>query len=299
MKEKQKNFSPGEISQKEWRRLIMLFFTGILATWFIYYSQITLGEEKNKKEENKDKQKLFHQKEKNLSIQNQTILKNFLPFEEDTSILDDIKDDKFRYTFPYYYLVHQVLSVPKEEIAQRSKPINWNVFTSQEGRDELRGQYLQIRGNLVKLLEQHTLKGEEAHARGLENFTIWRGAILDPDNKLYLIELTQQPPKYEKWDFVTLNGVFFKVWFYESQKGKEANAPIIIGRTFQVRQSTALPAPSKTSSWLTPIFTAVLILTFLLLGLAIILEQKEVKNYHYQQKQRRAKRRKKENKDDV
>ena len=169
-------------------------------------------------------------------------LENLPTIEKNDKIFDNVTDDRYLTLEAFYYCIHRMASMTEEEIS--SLPIQkyqWSEFNNQEFRDHLRGKILKVHGNLATL-QRCIMQGETAEKYGLENREYWQGAINDDEGHLYLFAVTDFPDNTCVDDEVELTGMFYKVWVYTTQTGKEACNAYLIAKNFKKIPPRVLPA---------------------------------------------------------
>lgn len=180
-------------------------------------------------------------------VANKTI--TLQPFATNGDILKNESDDEYLKTEGFYYLVHQMMTASADEIAKTvNTALVWRSLVKSEGRAKLRGQTMRVKGGLVNL-KPLVLEGKEAKARGLEGATVWEVAIYNAESQFYLGIVTELPANLHLDDDVELCGAFFKIWKYESQNGRQAHAPVIIGKGLKILVRT-LPKGPQYFHWI-------------------------------------------------
>lgn len=169
-------------------------------------------------------------------------LENLPIIEKNDNIWANVTDDRYLTLEAFFYCIHRMASMTEEEIS--SLPIEkyqWIEFNNDKVRNHLRGKFLKVHGNLATL-QRRVMQGELAEKYGLENVEYWQGAINDDEGHLYLFAVTDFPEQTCIDDEVELTGMFYKVWIYTTQTGKEANNAYLIAKNFKKIPPKVLPA---------------------------------------------------------
>ena len=235
------------LSRNDITRICTLLFMALFCMSFIialFYQQVPKQEQP----------KIFFDRPKPLE--------NLPTIEKNDNIFNNVTDDRYLTLDAFYYCIHRMASMTEEEIS--SLPIQqyeWSEFNDHKFRDDTRGKILKVHGDLATL-QRRIMQGETAKKYGLENIEYWQGAINDDEGHLYLFAVTDFPDNTCVDDEIELTGMFYKVWIYTTQTGKEACNVYLIAKNFR-------KLPPKVLSAL-PIAKIICCIFFILLCLFIV-----------------------------
>lgn len=187
-----------------------------------------------------------------------------LPFQDNPALMKTVTDDEYVQTEPFYYLVHKMTVASQEKLVQDADAsLGWQQLRDLSQRENIRGKTMRVRGGLVHL-ERTTLSGKEAQARGLDNASIWKGAIYTARGHFYLFWVTEMPPDIYRDADVELVGTFFKIWVYTSKSGDASRAPVILGKTLTILPRVIPKGPQQLALGILIVFACLGILLIIL-----------------------------------
>jgi hypothetical protein len=268
------------ISHRELARIIIMIILTIVCIGLLW----TLGSIT----EDKDKSNVTKKIPLKVQYAKTKLNRDLPPFtSEDESILKDIEDDTYLTTDHFYYLYHKIASMTPDEVKRKLRPdLNWYNLLQPFERDQIRGEIMRVKGTLVQF-QKMVMRGEGAEKRGLEFIEYWRGAIFNAQGHLYLFSIDEIPDDLCLEDDVELIGSFYKVWVYDSQTGREAHNPFIVGKIL-----TIIPPPADNSNFIELPIVIIFLIFFVILVVVMYRDRLKTKEFKKKYNEHRSQRRK-------
>ncbi|WP_372368723.1 hypothetical protein [Candidatus Uabimicrobium sp. HlEnr_7] len=267
-------------SRKEWVSLGILFFMACaIGTYIVSNIENDIKKIKDSSSNDYEDFELEYDKEKQQQIKP-------TKFVEKKFTEENILDSKYITTEAYYYFVHKLLFTTNKQIEEQTDPnLGWRNLIKIKERDQLRGKFMRIKGELVKL-DKEVLKGKYADKRNIKGLVVWRGVIFSSDGRLYLFTITDPPEGIKKGQAVELYAMFFKIWIYETTSGGEAKNPYFLGKNVKLIPQVQTHQQKK----ITVVFLLIFAITCILLGYGIVVERQQAKKFSNAYAERKLKR---------
>jgi len=156
-------------------------------------------------------------------------------------LLEQIKDRTQTRDITYYYLLHQLVNLTDEQIADKVKrDFSVGDIVELAQRDKMRGALVEISGQLLKVEEFPLEFQRRLNPSGVT--TIYRCYLVDGRQTIFTIDVLEKPTLKLRSE-VKAQGAFWKVYQYPTRRrGQSEKSPYLIARRLVKRIPPTSPA---------------------------------------------------------